>query len=110
MQSPKATDWVGTWRQGQRYVGGGLVAIKLNGGGKLHVDAGILVPTARDFHNGDFQGHATPKGDTLSFPDESDDGCRVRIQRIGPWRLIEENGVRRGARVPFPRLYRRTKI
>jgi hypothetical protein len=38
MQSPKPTDWVGTWRQGQRYVGGGLVEIKLNRGGKLHVD------------------------------------------------------------------------
>ncbi len=109
MQSPKATDWVGTWRQGQRYVGGGLVEIKLNGGGKLHVDAGILVPTARDFHNGDFQGDATPKGDTLSFADEYDDGCRVRMQRIGPWLLIGDNGVCGGAGVTFTGLYRRTK-
>jgi hypothetical protein len=109
MQSPKSTDWVGTWRQGQRYVGGGLVEIKLNGGGKLHVDAGILVPTARDFHNGDFQGDATPKGDTLSFADEYDDGCRVRMQRIGPWLLIEDNGVCGGTGVTFTGLYRRKK-
>ena len=109
MQSPKTTDWVGTWRQGQRYVGGGLVEIKLNGGGKLHVDAGILVPTARDFHNGDFQGDATQEGDTLSFADSYDDGCRVRMQRIGPWLLIEDNGVCGGAGVTFTGLYRRTK-
>src|SRR5579859_4041080 len=60
MPSPKATDWVGTWRQGQSYVGGGLVEIKRSGG-KLRVDAGILVPTARDFNSGDFQGDATPE-------------------------------------------------
>jgi hypothetical protein len=69
MQLPKTTDWIGTWRQGRGYVGGGLVEIKLNGG-KLHVDAGILVPTARDFHNGDFQGDATTEDDTLSFADK----------------------------------------
>jgi hypothetical protein len=107
MPSPKATDWVGTWRQGKRYVGGGLVEIKRNGDGKLHVDAGILVPTARDFHNGDFQGNATAEGDTLSFADSYDDGCRVRMQRIGPWLLIEDNGVCGGAGVTFTGLYRR---
>jgi hypothetical protein len=73
----------------------------------LHVDAGILVPTARDFHNGDFQGDATPKGDTLSFADGYDDGCRVRMQRIGPWLLIEDNGGCGGAGVTFTGLYRR---
>jgi hypothetical protein len=107
MQSPKTKDWVGTWRQGQRYVGGGLVEIKLNGGRKLHVDAGILVPTARDFNNGDFQGDATLEGDTLSFADEYDDGCRVRMQRIGPWLLIADNGVCGGTGVTFTGLYRR---
>jgi hypothetical protein len=109
MQSPKATDWVGTWRQGKRHVGGGLVGIRLNGGGRLHVDAGILVPTARDFHNGAFQGEATPKGNTLSFGDAYDDGCRVRMQRIGPWLLIEDNGACGGAGVTFTGLYRRMK-
>jgi hypothetical protein len=109
MRSPKPTDWVGTWRQGKRYVGGGLVAIKPNGGGTLHVDAGILVPTARDFQNGGFQGDATVEGDTLSFADSYNDGCRVRMQRIGPWLLIEDNGVCGGAAVTFTGLYRRTK-
>src|SRR5262249_13198261 len=67
MQSPKVSDWAGTWRQGQGYVGGGHVEIKREGGGKLHIDAGILVPTARDFHNGAFEAHVMPKGDTIAF-------------------------------------------
>jgi hypothetical protein len=104
MQSPKTSDWVGTWRQGA-YVGGGLVEIKAEGG-KLHVDAGILVPTARDFHNGAFEGDATVEGDTLSFADSYDDGCRVRMQRIGPWLLIWDNGGCGGAGVTFTGLYR----
>jgi hypothetical protein len=107
MRSPKTSDWVGAWRQGQRYVGGGLVEIRLARGGKLHVDAGMLIPTARDFHNGAFQGDATPAGDTLSFADGYDDGCRVRMQRIGPWLLIEDNGGCGGAGVTFTGLYRR---
>lgn len=107
--SPKAMDWVGSWRQGKRYVGGGLVEIKRNADGKLHVDAGILVPTARDAHNGDFQGDLTAEGDTLSFADGYDDGCRVRMQRIGPWLLIEDNSACGGAGVTFTGLYRREK-
>jgi hypothetical protein len=109
MQSPKTKDWVGVWRQGQRYVGGGRVEIKLNDGGKLHVDAGILVPTARDFHNGAFQGNTTQEGDTLLFADEYDDGCQVQMQRIGPWLLIEDNNACGGAGVTFTGLYRRMK-
>ena len=109
LPSPKPTDWVGSWRQGRGYVGGGLVEIKANGAGKLHIDAGILVPTARDFHNGDFEGDATRKGDTLWFADAYEDGCRVRMQRIGPWLLIEDNSRCGGAGVTFTGLYRRTK-
>ena len=41
--------------------------------------------------------------------DEYDDGCRVRMQRIGPWLLIEDNGGCGGAGVTFTGLYRRTK-
>ncbi len=109
MPSPKPADWVGAWRQGRRYVSGGLVEIKADGD-KLHVDAGILFPTARDFHNGEFQGDVTLEGSTLSFTDGYDDsGCHVRMQRIGPWLLIEDNGNCGGAGVTFTGLYRRKK-
>jgi hypothetical protein len=108
MHSSKTSDWAGNWRQGN-YVGGGLVEIKPDGNGKLHVDAEILLPTARDFHNGAFQGDATWEGDTLSFADSYDDGCRVRMQRIGRWLLVWDNGGCGGAGVTFTGLYRRTK-
>ena len=41
--------------------------------------------------------------------DAYDDGCRVQIQRIGPWLLIEDNGVCGGSGATFVGLYRRTK-
>jgi len=109
MPSPKTSDWVGNWRQGQSYVGGGLVEIKAGDGGKLHVDAGILLPTARDSHNGAFEGEAVVQGDTLTFADSYDDGCRVRMQRIERWLLIVDNGGCGGAGVTFTGLYRRKK-
>jgi hypothetical protein len=111
MHSPKASDWAGTWRQGN-YVGSGLVEIKVKDGGKLHIDAGILLPTARDFHNGAFEAHVTPRGDTLAFEDDGRNygsGCQVRMQRIGPWLLIEDGGGCGGAGVTFTGLYRREK-
>ena len=106
MRSPKTSDWIGSWRQGN-YVGSGLVEIKAKGRGKLHIDAGILLPTARDFHNGEFEAHVTPQGDTLAFEDERGTGCRVRMQRIGPWLLIEDDGGCGGTGVTFTGLYRR---
>jgi hypothetical protein len=110
MPAPKTSDWAGTWRQGQRYVGGGHVEIKPEKGGKLHIDAGILLPTARDFHNGAFEAHVTPQGDTMAFEDDGSNygsGCKVRMQRIGPWLLIEDDSGCGGAAVSFTGLYRR---
>jgi hypothetical protein len=110
MRSPKASDWVGSWRQGQRYVGGGLVQITPEGTGKLHIDAGILLPTARDFHNGAFEARVAPQGDTIAFEDDGSNfgsECKVRMQLIDRWLLIEDNGGCGGAGVTFTGLYRR---
>jgi hypothetical protein len=110
LASPKLSDWIGIWRQGRRYVGGGHVEIKPEKGGKLHIDAGMLVLTARDFHNGAFEAHVTPQGDTIAFEDDGSNygsGCKVRMQRIGPWLFIEDNSACGGAGVSFTGLYRR---
>jgi hypothetical protein len=110
MQAPKTYDWVGTWRQGKRYVGGGHVEITPEAEGKLHIDAGMLLPTARDFHNGSFEAHVKPQGDTIAFEDDGRNygsGCKVRMQRIGPWLLIEDDGGCGGAAVTFTGLYHR---
>jgi len=41
---------------------------------------------ARDFHNGSFEAHVKPQGDTITFEDDGRNygsGCKVRMQRIG---------------------------
>ena len=89
MTSPTTSDWIGTWSRP-----GGPIEIKSGDGGKLHVEGGMTLPTP----SGDFQ-TATSKRrsaaqNTLAFTDEGayGDGCHVRMQRIGPWLLVEDNG------------------
>jgi hypothetical protein len=65
---------------------------------------------AHDFHNGSFEAHVKPQGDTITFEDDGRNygsGCKVRMQRIGPWLLIEDDGGCGGAAVTFTGLYRR---
>lgn len=103
MPNPEISDWVGTW-----YHPGGPIEIRKAKGGKLHVEGGMTVPTAKDFHNGDFAGDVMPKGDTIAFVDQYGE-CRVRLQRIGPWLLAVDNSGCGGAGVSFTGLYRRKK-
>jgi hypothetical protein len=89
MPSPKSSDWIGTW-----YHPGGSIEIKAAGGGKLHVEGGMTVPTARDFHNGGFKAQVAPQDDTIAFADDGSnygEGCQVRMERIGPWLLVVDN-------------------
>ncbi|MGC1318408.1 MAG: hypothetical protein WA866_17470, partial [Pseudolabrys sp.] len=79
MLAPKTSDWVGTW-----YAGGSNEISS----GILAVEGGMTVPTANDFHTGGFKAQVTPKNDTVAFADDGTnygEGCRVRLQRIGPW-------------------------
>lgn len=102
--SPAPADWIGTW-----YHPGGSVEIKSGRGGKLHVEGEMTVPTAHDFHNGDFHAEVAPGSDTLTFTDAGNygDECKVRLQRIGAWLLVEDNDGCGGAGVTFTGLYRR---
>jgi hypothetical protein len=112
MPSPKTEDWIGTW-----YHPGGEINIARGDAGKLHVAGEMTVPTARDFHNGQFEAQVTPQNDTIAFVDDGsvpfdktdEDGCRVRMQRIGPWLMVEDNDSCGGAGVSFIGLYRRKK-
>jgi hypothetical protein len=107
MRSPKASDWIGTW-----YHPGGSIEIRDGNVGKLDIEAGMTVPTLHDFHSGDFRAKVTPpQNDTIALTDEGDygDGCQVRMQRIGPWLLAEDNGGCGGAGVSFTGLYRPRK-
>jgi hypothetical protein len=107
---PKMSDWIGTW-----YHPGGSIEIKKAAGSKLHVEGGMTVPTARDFHNGQFEARVTPQNDTIAFVDDgtipfekmNEGECRMRMQRIGPWLMVEDNDGCGGAGVTFTGLYRR---
>jgi hypothetical protein len=109
--SPAMTDWIGVWD----HPGGG-VTIKAGGlGGRLKIEGEMVTPTARDFHNGAFRAEAAPKGGviaflndgTLPFDFKCEDACRVRMQRVGAWLLVEDNAGCGGAGVSFTGLYRR---
>jgi hypothetical protein len=95
MASPKISDWLGTWHHP-----GGSVEITHDDGGKLHIGGVMLIPAGKETRNGVIEAQATPQNDTIAFvnngsvPFENMDeqGCRVRMQRIGPWLLVEDTG------------------
>lgn len=111
--APAASDWLGTWMQP-----GGTIEIARGGlGGRLHVEGEMVVPTARDVHTGVIDAQVKPGADTIAFLDDGwlpfetkcDSGCRVRMQRVGPYLMVEDNGDCGGAGVSFTGLYRRTR-
>jgi hypothetical protein len=107
MSPTRPEDWIGKW-----FHPGGPIDITPGKDGKLHVEGGITVPTARDFHNGGFAADVTPQNDMLDFTDDGSnygDGCHVQMQRIGAWLMVGDNGGCGGAGVAFQGLYRRTK-
>jgi hypothetical protein len=106
MASPKISDWLGTW-----YHPGGGVEITRGDGGKLHIEGVMVVPAGRDTNNGVFKADVLPQDDIMAFADQDGygDGCHMRMQRIGPWLLAEDNGGCGGSGVTFSGLYRRKK-
>jgi hypothetical protein len=104
MPAPKAADWMGTWVPGAR------IEITDGGEGKLRIDAVRVIESAsRNTQNGTFRASVMPATGTLAFGDDGANGteCQVRMQRIGPWLLVEDNGYCGGAGVSFLGLYRR---
>jgi hypothetical protein len=112
MASPKISDWLGTW-----YHPGGNVEIKRGDGGRLHIEGVMLIPAGKATNNGVIDAQATPQNDTIAFVEDGsvpfenldEEGCRVRMQRIGPWLLVEDNNDCGGSGVTFSGLYRRKK-
>jgi hypothetical protein len=107
--APKTSDWLGTWSHP-----GGDIVIKQTAGGKLSVEGEMVVPTAQDAHTGEIAAKVTPGKDTIAFVDDGSmpfgqegGGCRVRMQRVGPWLMVEDNEGCGGATVTFTGLYRR---
>lgn len=110
--SPRSADWIGAWE----HPGGGIEIAK-GSDGKLNIKGDQVVPTARDFHNGAIVAEAAPRDGIIAFADDgsvpfekADDGtCRVRMQRVREFLLVEDNSGCGGAGVTFTGLYYRTR-
>jgi hypothetical protein len=111
MAAPRPADWLGTWDQPHA-----TIEIKPGGlGGRLRIEGVAVYPTAQDVHNGTIDAQVMPAGDSITFLDDGwfpfetkcDTGCRVRMRRVGPWLVVEDNGDCGGAGVTFTGLYHR---
>jgi hypothetical protein len=109
--STKMSDWIGSWEH--PHAG---IEIKPGGiGGRLQIEGEAVFPTAHDFHNGAISAQVMPKNDFIAFMDDGwmpfetacEDACKVRMQRIGPYLLVQDNGGCGGAGVSFTGLYHR---
>ena len=112
MASAQISDWSGKWSQP-----GGTITIKRGDGGKLHVEGEMIVRGAQNVQTGEIGAKVTPQGGVIAFVDDGttsfekkDAGeCRVRMQRIGPWLVVEDNSGCGGVAVTFTGFYRRAK-
>ncbi len=111
MAEPGLPDWVGSWDQPHA-----RVEIKQGGiGGRLQIEGIAAFQGARDVHTGAIDAQVMPGKDTIAFLDDGwlpfetkcDSGYRVRMRRVGPWLLVEDNGDCGGAGVTFTGLYHR---
>ena len=110
--SPKLSDWTGTWSHPF-----GTIRISAGESGKVSIDGVMLVPARREMRNAVLQANVTPENDTIAFSDDGSipfekaggDRCRVRMQRVAEWLMVEDNNGCGGYGVTFSGLYRRKK-
>jgi hypothetical protein len=94
--APSLSDWIGSWEQPH----GGIEIMRGGIGGRLQIEGEMVVPTADDSHTGVISAQVMPRDNAIAFLDDGwlpfetkcDSGCRVRMQRIGPFLLVEDNG------------------
>ena len=110
MGSPKAADWIGSWSHP-----GGTISITRGDRGKLSVEGEQTYPAAQNVHSGVIGAAVVPAQGMIAFADDgsvpfeaAEEGqCLVRMQRVGPWLLVEDNMQCGGSMVTFTGLYRR---
>jgi hypothetical protein len=111
MAEPRTEDWLGSWDQ--HYAG---IEIKRGGiGGRLRIEGEAAFKGALDVHTGVIEAQVMPGKESIAFLDDGwmpfetqcESGCRVRMQRIGPWLVVVDNGQCGGAGVTFEGFYRR---
>lgn len=111
MSEPKQTDWIGTWSHP-----GGDIEIKRGDGGKLSVSGEMVLTGGLSPHTGDIDADVTPVKDTIAFVDDgstpfekAEGECRVRMQRIDAWLVVQDNEGCGGVGVTFTGFYHRQK-
>src|SRR3954471_1261391 len=111
MAAPALSDWTGGWE----HPGGGLTITKASER-RLRIEGVQGVPAGRALNNGTLGATAEPKGGLVAFVDDgttpferpsAGDECRVRLQRVGAWLLVEDNNDCGGSGVSFTGLYHR---
>jgi hypothetical protein len=114
MQSPKASDWIGTWDHPD-----GSITIRPGTSGKLRIRGEMLVQGRHDVYPGEIKAEVRPDKESIAFvadgsipfetPDEGNGECRVRMQRIGVWLMVEDNVQCGDHGVTFTGFYHRKK-
>ena len=112
--------WLGTWTQAEAriQVSPGQEPGTLTVSGGATWGAGDADRVARGgIHTGEIEGIVTPQGDSASFgmgedgslPIERADAadCQVRLRRLGPWLVVDDNLACGGLNVTFRGVYRR---
>ncbi|WP_426615040.1 hypothetical protein [Bradyrhizobium sp. McL0616] len=77
----------------------------------------MAVATVRDIRTGTLDAQVKPGVASIAFLEDGwlpfetkcDSGCGVRMRRIGPFLLVQDNGDCGGAGVSFTGLYRRSR-
>jgi hypothetical protein len=104
MSAPKTSDWIGAWGPSSR------ITIRSCAAGNLHIEGVRVITMPSGDTNGTFRALVKPGATVLAFTDDGSsygEGCHMRMQRVGPWLLVEDNGGCGGAGVSFTGLYRR---
>jgi hypothetical protein len=101
--------WLGKWKTASSHI-----EISPAGGGMLAVEGEALLQAAQSVHSGVIEANVKPGRDLIAFADdgsipfESDKAeCQVRMQRVGAYLVVEDNGGCGGSMVTFTGLYRR---
>lgn len=95
-QSAASASWVGIWQNE-----GAKITVTSNKG-RLHIVGKAIWQGLADPHFGSFDFDAIPEGDIVTL----DEGCEVRIRRVGEFLFAQDNQQCGGMNVSFDGLYR----
>ena len=113
MASPRLSDWIGTWSHP-----GGEITIARGKDGALKIDGEHFYSGVQNVQTGGIDAEAVkPDGGILAFADDGrvafdkaeEGSCRVRMQRLREYLVVEDDGGCGGVMVTFTGLYRRKR-